>query len=53
MSASASSGEEFAFESLVGFLRGPVWNIPILTFIENKSLSKYLSLISSKNGWEM
>ena len=23
----------------VGFLRGPVWNVPILTFIEHKSLS--------------
>lgn len=26
------------FDSLVGFLRGPVWNVPILTFIEHKSL---------------
>ena len=24
----------------VGFLRGPVWNVPILTFVEHKSLSK-------------
>ena len=37
----AAKDEAFAFESLVGFLKGPVWNIPILTFIENKSLSKY------------
>ena len=28
---------------LVGFLRGPVWNVPILTFIEHKSLSAYES----------
>lgn len=25
-------------DSLVGFLRGPVWNVPVLTFIEQKSL---------------
>lgn len=28
----------WVFDSLVGFLRGPVWNVPILTFIEHKSL---------------
>lgn len=32
--------DEWVFDSLVGFLRGPVWNVPILTFIEHKSLSK-------------
>ncbi|XP_068249619.1 cilia- and flagella-associated protein 36 [Palaemon carinicauda] len=33
------SGEDgWVFDSLVGFLRGPVWNVPILTFIEHKSL---------------
>lgn len=32
-------GEDgWVFDSLVGFLRGPVWNVPILTFIEHKSL---------------
>lgn len=38
----------WVFDSLVGFLRGPVWNVPILTFIEHKSLSKSfpLSLLS-------
>ncbi|KAF2364319.1 ADP-ribosylation factor-like 2-binding protein domain [Trinorchestia longiramus] len=30
--------ESWVFDSLVGFLKGPVWNVPILTFIENKSL---------------
>ncbi|XP_022248028.1 cilia- and flagella-associated protein 36-like [Limulus polyphemus] len=25
------------FDSLVGFLKGPIWNIPILTFLEQKS----------------
>uniref|UniRef100_T1JJG8 Cilia- and flagella-associated protein 36 n=1 Tax=Strigamia maritima TaxID=126957 RepID=T1JJG8_STRMM len=28
----------WVFESLVGLLRGPIWNVPILTFIEQKSL---------------
>jgi len=32
------SEESWVFDSLVGFLKGPVWNVPILTFIENKSL---------------
>jgi len=30
--------DNWVFDSLVGFLRGPVWNVPILTFIEHKSL---------------
>nr|CAD7404027.1 unnamed protein product [Timema poppensis] len=37
------SGKEedcsWVFDSLVGFLQGPVWNAPILTFIEQKSSS--------------
>lgn len=28
----------WVFDSLVGFLKGPVWNIPIMTFIEQKSI---------------
>jgi len=35
---SEQSGDNWVFDSLVGFLRGPVWNVPILTFIEHKSL---------------
>ncbi|XP_045609982.1 cilia- and flagella-associated protein 36 [Procambarus clarkii] len=34
-------GEEdgsWVLDSLVNFLRGPVWNVPMLTFIEHKSL---------------
>ncbi|XP_069688630.1 cilia- and flagella-associated protein 36 isoform X2 [Periplaneta americana] len=27
----------WVFDSLVGFLQGPIWNAPILTFIEQKS----------------
>jgi hypothetical protein len=32
--------DSWVLDSLVGFLRGPVWNVPVLTFIEQKSLSK-------------
>ena len=35
--------DEWVFDSLVGLLRGPVWNVPILTFIEHKSLSEWTS----------
>ena len=38
--AATESKDEWVFDSLVGFLRGPVWNVPILTFIEHKSLSE-------------
>ena len=37
-----SAEDDWVFDSLVGFLRGPVWNVPILTFIEQKSLSMLL-----------
>lgn len=30
----------WVFDSLIGFLHGPVWNAPLQTFIEEKSLSK-------------
>jgi len=30
--------DDWIFDSLIGFLRGPVWNVPILTFLEHKSL---------------
>ena len=33
-----ADADNWVFDSLVGFLRGPVWNVPILTFIEHKSL---------------
>ena len=39
-SKEAEDDDAWVFDSLVGFLRGPVWNVPILTFIEHKSLSK-------------
>lgn len=31
----------WVFDSLIGFLHGPVWNAPLQTFIEEKSLSKH------------
>lgn len=34
---------EWVFDSLVEFLRGPIWNIPVLTFIEQKSVGKFLN----------
>ena len=30
--------DSWVFDSLVGFLRGPVWCVPVMTFIEQKSL---------------
>ena len=39
-STSMAESDNWVFDSLVGFLRGPVWNVPILTFIEHKSLGK-------------
>ncbi|XP_023718267.1 cilia- and flagella-associated protein 36 [Cryptotermes secundus] len=33
----ASEEGSWVFDSLVGFLQGPIWNAPILTFIEQKS----------------
>merc|ERR1711936_458843 len=34
----ARMADNWVFDSLVNFLRGPIWNVPILTLIENKSL---------------
>lgn len=30
----------WVLDSLVGFLQGPIWNIPIISFIEQKSISE-------------
>ena len=35
--------DAWIFDSLVGFLRGPVWHVPVMSFLEQKSLSKYIS----------
>jgi len=42
-----SGEDDWVFDSLVGFLRGPVWNVPVLTFIEQKSLSKFNHIITN------
>lgn len=34
-----SEDAAWVFDSLVGFLHGPIWNAPLQTFIEEKSLS--------------
>ena len=36
-----STDDSWVFDSLVCFLHGPVWNAPLQTFIEEKSLSKF------------
>lgn len=36
-----SDSNAWVFDSLVGFLHGPVWNVPLQTFIEEKSLRKF------------
>ncbi|CAG2103171.1 unnamed protein product [Medioppia subpectinata] len=37
--------ESWVLDSLVGFLRGPVWNLTIQSFIENKSVGKSSSVL--------
>lgn len=34
----------WVFDSLVCFLHGPVWNAPLQTFIEEKSISKFIGI---------
>ena len=36
--------EQWILDSLVMYLRGPIWNMPILNFIEEKSVSKLWSV---------
>ena len=37
----ATDADSWIYDSLVGFLKGPVWQVPVMSFIEQKSLSKY------------
>ena len=37
----ATDPDSWIYDSLVGFLKGPVWQVPVMSFIEQKSLSKY------------
>lgn len=34
----------WVFDSLIGFLHGPVWNAPLQTFIEEKSLGNKINI---------
>lgn len=44
----------WVFDSLIGFLHGPVWNAPLQTFIEEKSLSKLINTNSpTKFFWSI
>lgn len=36
-----SEDTSWVFDSLVCFLHGPIWNAPLQTFVEEKSLSKF------------
>lgn len=47
MAATDTSG--WVFDSLVGFLQGPIWSAPLLTFIEERSLSKIQIVVNSFN----
>lgn len=40
-----ADGNAWVFDSLVGFLHGPVWNVPLQTFIEEKSLREYSEIL--------
>lgn len=40
----AEENNAWVFDSLIGFLHGPVWNAPLQTFIEEKSLSKRINI---------
>ena len=44
-----ADGDNWVFDSLVNFLRGPIWNVPILTLIENKSLGRLSQLWTHEN----
>ena len=36
-----SADAEFVFDAVVGFLSSPIWNVPVLTFIEQNCLGIY------------
>ncbi|KAJ8897983.1 hypothetical protein PR048_003343 [Dryococelus australis] len=40
MEPSVQEDCSWVLDSIVGFLQGPIWNAPVLTFIEHKSSSK-------------
>ena len=40
--------DSWIYDSLVGFLKGPVWQVPVMSFIEQKSLSKFSLILQSE-----
>lgn len=40
----AEENNAWVFDSLIGFLHGPIWNAPLQTFIEEKSLGEFNSM---------
>lgn len=50
VSRKMSAEDSWVFDSLVCFLHGPVWNAPLQTFIEQKSLGKRHSRWVSVNS---
>ena len=49
-SKSDESEDSWVFDSLVGFLRGPVWCVPVMTFIEQKSLGNLFVMTSIRTN---
>lgn len=45
----AEENNAWVFDSLIGFLHGPIWNAPLQTFIEEKSLSEFNKLFEKSN----
>ena len=41
-------GFSWVFESLVGFLKGPVWEAAVLTYIEKKSVGEFAAILRFK-----
>ena len=37
---------EFVFDGVVGFLTSPMWNIPIVSFIEKHCIGKYVKYVN-------
>lgn len=46
----AEESNAWVFDSLIGFLHGPVWNAPLQTFIEEKSLGEFGRVSLSKSA---
>lgn len=42
-----AADSDWILDSLVAYLRGPIWVMPILTFIEQKSVGKSLLLMNT------